>query len=52
MLTLVRDTMVDPDGYLHLYFSRKWDPVIYRDSSTTICNSAPGKGPHFLRSQY
>jgi cellobiose epimerase len=33
MLTLVRDTMVDPDGYLHLYFSRKWDPVIYRDSS-------------------
>jgi mannobiose 2-epimerase len=33
MLTLVRDTMVDRDGYLHLYFSRNWKAVINRDSS-------------------
>jgi cellobiose epimerase len=33
MLRLVRDTMVDPDGYLHLYFSRNWKAVLNRDSS-------------------
>jgi cellobiose epimerase len=33
MLNLVRDTMTDRDGYLHLYFSRNWVPVSNRDSS-------------------
>lgn len=33
MLTLVRDTMTDKEGYLHLYFSRKWKAVSNRDSS-------------------
>lgn len=33
MLHLVRDTMVDPDGYLHLYFTKNWQPISHRDSS-------------------
>jgi len=33
MLTLVRDTMVDRDGYLHLYFTRNWQALSNRDSS-------------------
>ena len=33
MLTLVRDTMVNRDGYLNLYFSRDWKAVSNRDSS-------------------
>jgi mannobiose 2-epimerase len=33
MLMLVRDTMADPKGYLHLYFSRTWKKVSHRDSS-------------------
>lgn len=33
MLHLVRDTMVHPDGYLQLYFTKNWKPVSHRDSS-------------------
>ncbi len=33
MLCLVRDTMVTPDGYLKLYYSRNWVAVSNRDSS-------------------
>lgn len=33
MLHLVRDTMVDEDGYLHLYFHENWEPVSHRDST-------------------
>ncbi len=33
MLLLVRDTMTHPDGYLHLYFTSDWQPVVHRDSS-------------------
>lgn len=33
MLRLVRDTMVNADGYLHLYFTHDWAPIRYRDSS-------------------
>lgn len=33
MLHLVRDTMVDRDGYLHLYFHEDWTAVSHRDSS-------------------
>lgn len=35
MLHLVRDTMVNPDGYLHLYFTKDWQPISHRDSSRT-----------------
>jgi cellobiose epimerase len=33
MLMLVRDSMTTSDGYLRLYFDRKWKPVDYSDSS-------------------
>jgi mannobiose 2-epimerase len=33
MLELVRDSMTHEDGYLNLYFSDKWEPIINRDSS-------------------
>ncbi|PHN01168.1 AGE family epimerase/isomerase [Flavilitoribacter nigricans] len=33
MLHLVRDTMVNEDGYLHLYFTKDWEPISHRDSS-------------------
>ncbi len=33
MLRLVRDTMVNEEGYLHLYFTRTWEPIVHRDSS-------------------
>ncbi|RMG71842.1 MAG: N-acylglucosamine 2-epimerase, partial [Bacteroidetes bacterium] len=33
LLTLVRDTMVGPEGYLRLYFHPDWQPVNHRDSS-------------------
>lgn len=33
MLHLVRDTMVNSDGYLHLYFTKDWEPISHRDSS-------------------
>lgn len=35
MLRLVRDTMVNKDGYLHLYFTKDWQPISHRDSSRT-----------------
>lgn len=33
MLTLVRDTMVYNNQYLHLFFDAAWQPVSYRDST-------------------
>jgi mannobiose 2-epimerase len=43
MLTLVRDTMTDPEGYLHLYFSRTWQKVSHRDSTRQYIISHLGK---------
>ncbi len=33
MLTLIRDTIVTPKGYLQLYFTPQWKAVSFRDSS-------------------
>lgn len=33
MLQLVRDKMVNSEGYLNLYFTSNWKPIVYRDSS-------------------
>jgi len=33
MLTLIRDRLVTPRGYLQLFFNVDWRPVSYRDSS-------------------
>lgn len=33
MLHLVRDVMVGNEGYLNLYFSADWHPILHRDSS-------------------
>jgi cellobiose epimerase len=33
LLTLIRDTMVTPEGYLRLFFHPDWTPVSFRDSS-------------------
>ena len=33
MLHLVRDTMVNADGYLFLYFDNNWNPINHQDSS-------------------
>ncbi|MBN1790799.1 MAG: AGE family epimerase/isomerase [Bacteroidales bacterium] len=33
MLDLIRDTMVNPSGYLNLFFSKNWEPVSTKDSS-------------------
>ena len=33
MLELIRDKIVTPKGYLQLFFTYKWEPVSYRDSS-------------------
>jgi mannobiose 2-epimerase len=43
MLMLVRDTMTDPSGYLHLYFSRTWEKVSHRDSSRKYILANLGK---------
>jgi cellobiose epimerase len=43
MLMLVRDTMTDADGYLHLYFSRNWKAVSNKDSSKQYILAHPGK---------
>ncbi len=43
MLMLVRDTMTDADGYLHLYFSRTWEKVSHRDSSRQYILAHLGK---------
>jgi cellobiose epimerase len=36
MAVLIRDKMVDPKGYLRLYFTTDWNPVSYRDSSEAV----------------
>jgi len=36
MLTLIRDTIVTPKGYLQLYFTPQWKPVSYSDSSAAV----------------
>lgn len=36
MLTLIRDKMVTPKGYLQLYFTRQWKPVTFVDSSDAV----------------
>ncbi len=33
LLVLIRDTMVDPRGYLHLFFRQDWTPVSFRDAT-------------------
>jgi mannobiose 2-epimerase len=33
MLTLIRETIVTPKGYLQLFFTPDWKPVSFRDSS-------------------
>ncbi|PSR56575.1 N-acylglucosamine 2-epimerase [Adhaeribacter arboris] len=33
MLVLIRDTLVNPKGYLTLFFTPDWQPVSFRDSS-------------------
>jgi len=43
MLMLVRDTMTDPEGYLHLFFSRTWEKVSHRDSSRKYILAHLGK---------
>lgn len=35
MLHLVRDSMVNEAGYLHLYFTSNWQPISHQDSSRT-----------------
>jgi len=35
MLELIRDSMVNRDGYLHLFFTENWKPLSNRDSSRT-----------------
>ncbi len=36
MLLLIRDTMVNPKGYLGLFFMPDWTPISFRDSSEAI----------------
>ena len=36
MLLLIRDTMVQDEKYLHLYFEEDWTPISYRDSLTHV----------------
>lgn len=36
MLTLIRDTIANQNGYLELFFERNWHHVSYRDSSQSI----------------
>lgn len=36
MLFLIRDKMVDPKGYLHLFFKPNWTPVSFKDSSEAV----------------
>lgn len=36
MLVLVRDTIVQPKGYMVLFFQPDWSPVSYRDSSEAV----------------
>ncbi len=41
MLTLIRDTMTDKEGYLHLFFSAQWEPLSIRDSSRNYITMKP-----------
>lgn len=36
MFRIVRDTFTTDTGYMHLYFSRDWTPVTYRDSARVL----------------
>ena len=36
MAVLIRDRMVDPGGFLRLFFHPDWTPVSYRDSSEAV----------------
>ncbi|MEM6841344.1 MAG: AGE family epimerase/isomerase [Bacteroidota bacterium] len=36
MLHLVRDTMVNDQGHLNLYFTPDWRPIVYADSSQAV----------------
>lgn len=36
MLLLIRDTIVQPGGYMTLFFTPEWKPVNYRDSSQQV----------------
>ncbi len=36
ILTLIRDTMVAPQGYLQLFFHPDWTPVSFRDASEEV----------------
>jgi mannobiose 2-epimerase len=42
MLELIRDSMVNRDGYLNLYFTKKWEPLTNRDSSRAYILKNPG----------
>ncbi len=36
ILTLIRDTMVHPRGYLQLFFSQDWIPLSFRDAEPAV----------------
>ncbi|MBN1302448.1 MAG: AGE family epimerase/isomerase [Melioribacteraceae bacterium] len=36
LLRLIRDTIAHPDGYLRLFFDKKWNPVSFREESRDI----------------
>ncbi len=36
MLILIRDTLINENGYLTLFFERDWQPVSFRDSSASF----------------
>ena len=36
MLCLVRDTLIDPRGFLNLYFIKDWKHISYRDSTEQV----------------
>ncbi len=42
MLTLVRDTFVEPKGYLRLYFTEDWKHVTNRDSGLEVIRKRKG----------
>jgi mannobiose 2-epimerase len=41
MLELIRDTMLNPAGYLHLFFDTNWKPVSYKDSTRAFILKNP-----------
>src|SRR5690606_4603764 len=36
MLLIIRDTIVSEKGYMNLFFTRDWQPVLYRDSTEAV----------------